>query len=64
MSKATFYPAYQCAGKPRIRKNAWDNWYGYVGTRRVVMFSNSTTQTQEQQATQWLADMLSEKGGR
>lgn len=61
---AKFYPAYQCAGKPRIRKNVWDNWYGYIGTRRVVMFTNTPTQTQEQQAKQWLEEMESGKGGR
>jgi hypothetical protein len=64
MPKTRFYPAYQCRGTPRIRKNRYDNWYGYVGRKRVVMFSNSTTQTQEQQAEEWLKEMQSEKGGR
>jgi hypothetical protein len=42
--------------KPRIRKNARDNWYGYLGTRRVIGFTNGPTETQQQQAERWLAE--------
>jgi len=41
--------------KARIRQNAWDNWYGYLGRKRVMEFVNSSTETQEQQAKRWLA---------
>jgi hypothetical protein len=40
--------------KKRIARNAWDNWYGYEGTRRVISFANTSQGTQEQHATAWL----------
>lgn len=43
-------------GSVRIRQNRFDNWYGYIGTRRVEMFSNSSTETAEQAANRWLAE--------
>jgi hypothetical protein len=41
-------------GKRRIRCTVWGNWYGYVGTKRVTMFGNSSTETAEQEAQRWL----------
>jgi hypothetical protein len=40
--------------KPRIKKNRYDNWYGYLGSQRVKEFGESSTQTQEQAANEWL----------
>jgi hypothetical protein len=40
--------------KFRIRKTQWDNWYGYVGTRRVEAFGNTTTASAEENAKAWL----------
>lgn len=45
-------------GKPRIKKNRYDNWYGYLGTRKVISFFNSREATQEQQAHEWLENKL------
>jgi hypothetical protein len=42
--------------KRRIRQNAYGNWYGYIGTRRVEQFFNSPEETMEQQANRWLKD--------
>ena len=39
----------------RIKQNAWDNWYGYEGTRRVIAFANTPEHTAEQAANIWLA---------
>lgn len=39
----------------RIRKNRYDNWYGYIGRRRVEAFGNSTTASAEENAKAWLA---------
>jgi len=36
-----------------IRKTARDNWYGYIGGKKVVSFDNSPIQTQEQAAIEW-----------
>lgn len=47
--------------KPRIHKNVWDNWYGYLGRKRVISFCNSPTETQEQQAKRWLKEQEFEK---
>jgi hypothetical protein len=41
--------------KPRIRQNRFDNWYGYLGNRRVEAFGNSTTASAEENAKAWLA---------
>jgi len=39
----------------RIRQNRYDNWYGYLGARRVRAFGNTPEETAEQQAARWLA---------
>jgi hypothetical protein len=39
-----------------IRQNAWGNWYGYIGRRKARAFFNTATQTQEQQANDWLTE--------
>jgi len=41
--------------KARIKQNAWGNWYGYLGNKKVESFSNTPTETMEQQAQVWLA---------
>jgi len=43
--------------KARIKQNRWDNWYGYVGTRRVIAFGNTPEGTAEDNAKAWLEDM-------
>ncbi len=40
--------------KYRIKQNAWGNWYGYKGTRKVESFSSSPYESQEEQALRWL----------
>jgi hypothetical protein len=41
--------------KARIRKNRYDNWYGYLGTRRVIAFPNTIPNYgAEQAAKEWL----------
>lgn len=40
----------------RIRQNKWDNWYGYKSGRRVIGFTNGTTETMEEQAKRWLRE--------
>lgn len=44
--------------KSSIRQNRYDNWYGYRGGRRIVMFANSATETAEQAARAWLVREL------
>ena len=44
------------AGIPRIKQNAWDNWAGYYGMRKVIDFTNSTTASAEQNAETWAAE--------
>lgn len=44
--------------KARIRKNRYDNWYGYVGTRRVEAFGNTPTGSAEENAKAWLTGFL------
>lgn len=39
--------------KRRIRQNRFDNWYGYLGSRRVRAFANTPEETAEQAATRW-----------
>lgn len=41
------------AGMRRIRQNRYDNWYGYVGSRRVIAFGHSRTETAQQAAERW-----------
>jgi DnaJ-class molecular chaperone len=38
-----------------IRQNRYDNWYGYVGGRRVEQFFASSGETQQQAAERWLS---------
>jgi hypothetical protein len=38
--------------KPRIHRNVWDNWNGYLGSRRVIEFGMDG-----QDAREWLARM-------
>jgi hypothetical protein len=45
------------AAKPRIRQTIYDNWYGYLGTRKVEYFSG-TPRNQEEQARRWLESQL------
>lgn len=42
--------------KARIGQNRFDNWYGYLGNRRVIEFGNSKTETAEQAAKRWLQE--------
>lgn len=42
--------------KLRIRQTRYDNWYGYRGTRLVIQFTETTEETQEQQAKRWLEE--------
>ena len=42
--------------KPRIKQNAWGNWYGYLGNRKIECFFNDDQGTQEQHAQEWLAE--------
>jgi hypothetical protein len=42
--------------KARIKQNAWGNWYGYLGNRKVECFFNDAYGTQEQHAQEWLAE--------
>jgi hypothetical protein len=46
------------AAKPRIRQNRYDNWYGYMGTRRVEAFGSTPTDSAEENAKAWLASVL------
>jgi hypothetical protein len=40
--------------KRRIKQNAWGNWYGYEGSRKVKDFAESPYESQEQAAKSWL----------
>jgi hypothetical protein len=42
--------------KARIAQNRYDNWYGYLGTRRVIAFGRDAQGSAEQHAQEWLAD--------
>lgn len=42
--------------KARIKQNAWGNWYGYLGNKKVASFSNTPTETMEEQAQAWLKE--------
>jgi len=39
----------------RIRQNAWGNWYGYIGRRRVIAFGDSPVRGAEAEAERWLS---------
>ena len=41
------------SGKRRIRQNAWGNWYGYEGKRRVKAFAETPEYSMEQNAERW-----------
>lgn len=51
------------APKASIKKNAWDNWYGYHGCKKVEWFLEDAGNTQEQLAKAWL-DEQKAKGYR
>ena len=60
--KAHFFPAYQLRGTPRIRQNAWGNWYGYIGNTRVIAFANTIPGSgMEEEAQAWLKEMQNEQ---
>lgn len=40
--------------KRRIRKNAWGNWYGYLGNKKVEWFASDAEYSQEEIAQHWL----------
>lgn len=43
--------------KISIRKNRYGNWYGYIGGKRVIAFTNITPgRGMEQAAKEWLAE--------
>lgn len=44
--------------KPKIsiRRNQWDNWYGYISGKRVIEFAQTSTESQEQMALRWLSE--------
>src|SRR5262245_50669796 len=44
------------APKPRIKQNRWDNWYGYLGSKKVIAFFNSPEETMEEAAQRWLRE--------
>ena len=50
--------------KATIRQNAWDNWYGYLGGKKVIAFGNAKGQTAERAANEWLAQQSAPKLGR
>lgn len=41
--------------KARIKQNVWGNWYGYLGSRKVIAFADGPENTMEQEAQIWLA---------
>lgn len=43
--------------KITIRRNVWDNWYGYISGKRVIEFYNTPFATQEQNANEWKKNM-------
>jgi len=44
--------------KIAIRQNIWDNWYGYVGGKKVIAFGNDPYGSQEQHAKEWKEEAL------
>ena len=50
--------------KARIKQNVYGNWYGYLGSKRVIEFGETAEYTQEQNAQRWLAVERGRKGGR
>lgn len=44
------------APKRRIRQSAWGNWYGYEGSRKVIEFSNTPFEAQEDMAIRWASE--------
>lgn len=41
-----------------IKRNAWDNIYGYHGTKKVAAFAETAGASMQQNAEAWLADKL------
>ncbi len=52
--KGMKYTTRQSTLKRRIKCNAWGNWHGYEGTKRVASFGETTQHTAEQNAQRWL----------
>lgn len=43
--------------KARIKQNAWGNWYGYLGTKKVIAFTNTSPGSgMEEEAQAWLKE--------
>lgn len=42
--------------KRRIRQNAWGNWYGYEGRKKVKDFAKTATHSQEEHARAWVEE--------
>ncbi len=42
--------------RARIHQNKWDNWYGYLGNKKVIAFYNDPQGTQEDNAKRWLQE--------
>jgi len=40
--------------KFRIKENAWGNWCGYQGAKKVIEFADTPTSTQKDKAEKWL----------
>ena len=62
-----FHPDYlteymDTAKAPKIIKNRFDNWNGYLGNKKVIEFGNSREFTAEQHAQQWLKEKQEEQG--
>jgi len=47
--------------KFRIKENAWGNWVGYQGTKKVVEFADTPTSTQKDKAEKWLMEQNRKK---
>jgi len=45
--------------KKSIKKNAWDNWNGYIGRKKEIEFG-----TDEEAALNWVSDVLKKINSR
>ncbi len=41
-------------GRKSVRQNAWDNWSGYEGGKKVVAFANTPQSSAEEKAQSWV----------
>lgn len=46
--------------KVKIHLNVWGNWYGYLGNKKVIAFSNHPEYSMEQAAIEWKEKMEKE----